>query len=109
VTRHVGPLWAEQIAFEAVCFTLRGSTSMNEPDSLSPDVRAAISDFLNDIQEDGQPFDVTIAVDAVKRVFPGVEISDAALLDAIVSEASVSGFDIDYDVDSVPKSLKKMG
>lgn len=83
---------------------------MNDPDasqSLSPEVRAAVSDFLNQIQEDGQPFDVALAVDAIKRVFPNVEISDAALVDAVVSEASVSGFDIDYDVDSTPKALKR--
>jgi hypothetical protein len=83
---------------------------MNDPDasqSLSPEVRAAVSDFLNQIQEDVQPFDVSVAVDAVKRVFPGVEISDAALMSAIASEASTVGFEIDYDAENTPKALKR--
>ncbi len=76
--------------------------------SLSPDVRAAIRSFLNDIQGDGQSFAISAAMDAVRRVFPDVEVSDTDLLDAIASEASTAGFDIEYETDQRPKALKRI-
>ncbi|HEU5067440.1 MAG TPA: hypothetical protein VFT61_04560 [Sphingomicrobium sp.] len=73
---------------------------------LSPDLRAAISAFLNDSRGD-QAFDVSEALDAVRRVFPNLEISDGELVDAIASEASTAGFHIHYDADQNPKALER--
>lgn len=73
----------------------------------SPDVRAAISAFLNDSGGGDQKFDLSEAVDAVRRVFPGLEASDAELIDAITSEASTAGFDIHYEADGKPKALER--
>lgn len=74
---------------------------------LSPDVRAAISAFLNDSQRGDQSFDVSEALDAVRRVIPNLEISDRELADAITTEASTAGFDIHYDADQNPKTLER--
>ena len=41
---------------------------------LSPDVRAAISTFLNESLRDAQPFAISDALKAVRRVFPDLEI-----------------------------------
>lgn len=81
---------------------------MNEVQAhhLSPDVRAAISAFLND-QEGDRPIDVSKALDAVRRVFPGLEASDGEVLAAITSEASTAGFDTHYDADRKPTSLAR--
>ena len=65
---------------------------------LSPDVRAAISAFLNESQRDAQPFAISDALNAVRRVFPDLEISDADLADAITSEALTAGLDIHYEI-----------
>lgn len=75
--------------------------------NLSPEVRAAISAFLNDSRSGDDPIDVSEALDAVRRVFPGLEASDSELLDAITSEASTAGFDIHYDADLNPKALAR--
>jgi hypothetical protein len=66
---------------------------------LSPEVRSAIGTFLNESQRDAQPFAMTKAIDAIRRVFPDLEISDADLADAISSEALAAGIDMNYDVD----------
>ena len=71
---------------------------------LSPDVRAAISTFLNESQRDAQPFAISDALNAVRRVFPDLEISDADLADAITSEALTAGLDIHYDIDPPRKA-----
>ena len=71
---------------------------------LSPDVRAAISTFLNESQRDAQPFAISDALKAVRRVFPDLEISDADLADAITSEALTAGLDIHYDIDPPRKA-----
>jgi hypothetical protein len=64
-----------------------------------PDVRAAISTFLNERPRSGEPFAMSDALDAVRRIFPALEISDSALADAITSEATTAGAAIDYDID----------
>ncbi|MEP9373305.1 hypothetical protein [Mesorhizobium sp. KR1-2] len=63
-----------------------------------PEVRAAISAFLNDSQEDEGPFAVSKAIEAVRRVFPELELSDRDLADAISSEALTAGRNIHYDI-----------
>ena len=74
---------------------------------ITPDVRAAIGAFLNECQKDGRPFAISEALGAIRRVFPDLQISDGDLLDAITSEASTAGFDIDYDVSSKFATLKR--
>ncbi|WEX89993.1 hypothetical protein PZN02_005335 [Sinorhizobium garamanticum] len=62
---------------------------------ISPEVRAAISAFLSACQKEARPFATSEALGAVRRVFPDLDISDPDLMDAIISEASVAGFDVD--------------
>ena len=62
---------------------------------ISPEVRAAISVFLSACQKEARPFATTEALGAVRRVFPDLDISDTDLMDAIISEASLAGFDVD--------------
>lgn len=72
----------------------------NQPiEHLSPEMRAAISSFLNDSESSRQPFDVAKAMAALRRVFPDLDISDADLADAITSEALTAGLDIEYGSD----------
>lgn len=62
---------------------------------ISPEVRAAISAFLSACQKEARPFATSEALGAVRRVFPDLDISDTDLMDAIISEASLAGFDVD--------------
>lgn len=75
-------------------------SSTDQTIHLTPEVRAAISTFLNECQRGGQFFEVSKALDAVRRVFPDLDISDADLADAIASEALTAGLDIHYDTDN---------
>jgi hypothetical protein len=75
--------------------------------NMSPDIRAAISDFLNGIQGDRRPFALSEAREAIRRVFPALEISNSALDEVIASEASAAGFDIEYDADKLPRALRQ--
>lgn len=75
-----------------------------DDEKVPPEVRAAISNFLNDIQNDPQPFAVSDALRAVRRVFPDLDVSDADLADAVASEASTAGLHIHYDIDQVRKT-----
>lgn len=58
---------------------------------ISSDVRAAIHVFLNECQTMGQPFAADQAMDAIRRIFPDLEISDLVLMDVLTSEASYAG------------------
>lgn len=69
---------------------------------IPPDVRAAIGAFLHEIQNEARPFAISEALGAIRRIFPSLEISDADLADAISSEASMAGLEIDFDVPTVP-------
>ena len=74
---------------------------------IPPDVRAAIGTFLNECQKEARPFAISEALGAIRRIFPDLLISDGDLLDAITSEASTAGFDIDYDVPRKSETLKR--
>lgn len=87
------------------------STAMNESrrtHHIPADVRAAISAFLSECQKNTRSFAVSEALDAVRRIFPDLEISDDGLLDAIASEASSAGFDINFDIPTVSETPKRM-
>lgn len=74
---------------------------------IPPDVQAAISAFLNECQKEARPLAKSEALEAIRRIFPDLEISDVDLVDAIISEASMAGIDIDYDVAKTPDTLKR--
>ncbi|WEX75740.1 hypothetical protein PYH37_000108 [Sinorhizobium numidicum] len=61
---------------------------------ISPEVRAAISAFLSACQKEARPLATSEALGAVRRVFPDLDISDIDLMDAIISEAALAGFDV---------------
>jgi hypothetical protein len=71
------------------------------------DVRAAIGAFLNACQKEARPFATLEALGAIRRVFPDLDISDADLMDAITSEASIAGFDIRADADNLSTTPKR--
>lgn len=74
---------------------------------IPPDVRAAIGAFLNEIQNEARTFAISEALGAIRRVFPSLEISDADLADAISSEASMAGIEIDFDVATSTRGTKR--
>jgi len=75
-------------------------------DQLPDQVRAAIATFLNACQKEARPFAISQALGAVRSVFPDLDISDQDLVDAITSEASVAGFDVNY---GLPRPSKASG
>lgn len=74
---------------------------------IPPDVRAAISAFLHEIQNEARPFAISEALGAIRRIFPSLEISDADLADAISSEASMAGLEIDFDVPTSSRGVNR--
>ncbi|WP_244426595.1 hypothetical protein [Sinorhizobium sojae] len=72
---------------------------------ISPEVRAAISAFLNACQKEARPLATSEALGAVRRIFPDLDISDGDLMNAIISEASLVGFDVGTPD---PKSAARM-
>jgi hypothetical protein len=81
--------------------------SMDATHHIPTDVRAAIRAFLNACQEKGTRLATLEALDAVHRVFPDLDISDADLIDAITSEASVADFDVEVDTGNASNSQKR--
>jgi hypothetical protein len=75
--------------------------------TLAPDVRAAIAAFLGACQKASRPFATSEALGAVRTIFPGLDISDRDLEDAISSEAAAGGFDIDYDARDGRNEVKR--
>jgi hypothetical protein len=71
------------------------------------DVRAAVRQFLTASQRTDDLFALTEAMDAVRHIFPGMNVSDRDLTDAIASEALMAGFEIAYDEKQRPKTLKR--
>ena len=81
---------------------------MSEADTkhhIPDEVRAAIGAFLNECQKEARPFATVEALGAIRRIFPGLEISDADLLDALTSEASTAGFNVDYNVTTTTETI----
>ncbi|PSJ57094.1 hypothetical protein C7I85_22925 [Mesorhizobium soli] len=52
---------------------------------------------------------ISEALGAVRKVFPDLDISDEDLIDAISSEASAAGFDVNYDLPKPSKASNKSG
>lgn len=75
--------------------------------NIPPEVREAIKQFLTAAQEETGPFAISEALGAVRRVFPDLDVSDSELVDAIASEASVAGFEIDYHSGGEPKAIMR--
>ncbi|MBM2714184.1 hypothetical protein JQK88_23805 [Mesorhizobium caraganae] len=74
---------------------------------IQPEVRAAISAFLNEVQRDPKSFALSEALAAIRQIFPELEISDADLADAIASEALSAGVGIEFDVLKTRKALER--
>jgi hypothetical protein len=82
-------------------------TSTDATHHIPADVRAAIHAFLNACQKEARPFATSEALGAVRRVFPDLDISDSDLVDAITSEASTAGFDLEACAGDASKTLKQ--
>lgn len=82
---------------------------MSPQPSISADVRAAIAAFLDRCQKEAQPFATAEAVNAIRRIYPGLGLADADLLDAITCEASIAGFEIDYDPVTKLERIRRKG
>lgn len=63
-------------------------------ENLAADVRAAISSFLTACQNEARPFATDEALEAIRNIYPDLAIDDADLIDGLISEASVAGFDV---------------
>ena len=81
--------------------------SMDATHHIPTDVRVAIRAFLNACQDEGTPFATVEALGAVRRVFPDLDISDADLMDAITSEASVAGFNVEVNAGNASNTQKR--
>lgn len=68
-----------------------------ESSRLAPEVRAAVAIFLQNYKRSETPFAISEALDAVRRVFPGMELSNNDLTDAISGEAVAAGLNIHSD------------
>lgn len=68
-----------------------------ESSRLAPEVRAAVAIFLQNYKRGETPFAISEALDAVRRVFPAMTLSDNDLTDAIAGEAVAVGLNIHFD------------
>ena len=66
--------------------------------SIPVDVREAIGAFLDKAQGSSEPLAMSEALDAIRRIFPDLEVSDSDLIDAITSEAVASNVRLHIDV-----------
>jgi hypothetical protein len=80
---------------------------MNNVDKMPSDIRAAIGSFLNECQNEARPFAISEALSAIRRIFPDLKVSDSDLMDAVTSEASMAGFDIEYDIAKTSETTKR--
>lgn len=80
---------------------------MNDTHHIPAEVRAAIRAFLGACQEEAKPFAAAEAMDAVRRVFPDLDISDVDLMDAITSEASAAGCDVGAKTSNASNNKQK--
>ena len=74
---------------------------------IQPELRAAISAFVNDARAASRQLALSEAVAAIRQVFPDVVVSDADLADALASEALTAGLDVKFDVLKTPKTLER--
>ena len=74
---------------------------------IQPEVRAAISAFVNEDRGASKQLALSEALAAIRQVFPDVVISDAELADALASEALAAGLDVEFDVLKTPKALER--
>lgn len=66
--------------------------------SIPVDVREAIGAFLDKAQGGSEALVMSEALDAIRRTFPDLEVSDNDLIDAITSEAVASNVRLHIDV-----------
>lgn len=66
--------------------------------SIPVDVRQAIGAFLDNQQGREGPLVLSEALDAIRRIFPDLEVSDSDLIDAITSEAVASDVRLHIDI-----------
>jgi hypothetical protein len=74
---------------------------------IQPEVRAAISSFVNEARGASKQLALSEALAAIRQVFPDLVISDAELADALASEALAAGLDVEFDVLKTPKALER--
>ena len=74
---------------------------------IQPEVRAAISAFVNEARGASKQLALSEALAAIRQVFPDLVISDADLADALASEALAAGLDVEFDVVKTPKALER--
>ncbi len=70
-------------------------------ENLAADVRAAISSFLKACQNEARPFATDEALEAIRNIYPDLAIDDADLIDGLISEAFVAGFDVDVAEETI--------
>ena len=80
---------------------------MKNVDKMPSEIRAAIGSFLNECQKEARPFAISEALSAIRRIFPDLKVSDSDLMDAVTSEASMAGFDIEYDIAKTSETTKR--
>jgi hypothetical protein len=81
--------------------------SKNPTHHIQPDVRAAISAFLNEAQRDAKPFALSDGLAAIRQIFPDMEISDSDLADAVTSEALTAGVEIEFDEIKTAREMRE--
>lgn len=67
------------------------------PTRLAPEVREAVMVFLKSYDHSNGPFAISEAMNAVRRVYPAMDVSDNELTSAIAEEAVTAGLDIHFD------------
>lgn len=70
---------------------------MKESRRLDPEVQAAIAVFLLNYKSGNGPFAISEAIEAVRRVYPLLSVSDNDLTEAIAGEAVAARLNIDFD------------
>jgi hypothetical protein len=64
---------------------------------LDPEVQAAVAVFLKNYHRGDGPFAISEAMEAVRRIYSILDISDNELTDAIAGEGVAAGLNIHFD------------
>lgn len=64
---------------------------------LDPEVQAAVAVFLKCYHRGDGPFAISEAMEAVRRIYPLLDVSDNELTDAIAGEAVAARLNIHFD------------